>query len=53
MLTGFDTRPSEKLAFSVDAAERCAEYEDRWGRGGLPFLSAYADLLLSREAVAV
>jgi cyclohexanone monooxygenase len=50
MLTGFDTRPSEKLAFSVDAAERRAEYEDRWARGGLPFLSAYADLLLSREA---
>ena len=30
--------------------ERQREYEDRWRQGGLPFLGAYADLLLNQAA---
>ena len=47
---GFDTRPGEKLALEATAEERRAEYEDRWARGGLPFISGFADLLYSKDA---
>jgi cyclohexanone monooxygenase len=47
---GLDTRPSERLALESSDAERRAEYEARWARGGLPFLNGFADLLLVREA---
>jgi cyclohexanone monooxygenase len=47
---GFDTRPNEKSALEVAADERRAEYEARWEKGGLPFLSAFADILYSGEA---
>jgi len=41
---GADFRDSERSAFDVSDAEREAEYEDRWSRGGLAFLAAFADL---------
>jgi cyclohexanone monooxygenase len=47
---GFDTRPTETSALAMTAEERRAEYEERWARGGLPFLSSFADILYSREA---
>ncbi len=47
---GLDTRPNDKLALDVTEEERRAEYEDRWTRGGLPFMSSFADLLYSKEA---
>jgi cyclohexanone monooxygenase len=47
---GFDTRSTERSALEVSPEERRAEYEDRWTRGGLPFLGSFADMLFSREA---
>ena len=47
---GFDTRPNEKSALEVTEEERRAEYEARWAKGGLPFMSAFADILYSHEA---
>jgi cyclohexanone monooxygenase len=47
---GFDTRSTERSALEVGSEERLAEYEDRWQRGGLPFLGSFADLLFSKEA---
>lgn len=47
---GFDTRSTERLAVEATEEERCAEYEDRWRQGGLPFLGAFADIIFSREA---
>jgi cyclohexanone monooxygenase len=47
---GFDTRPNEKSALEVSEEERRAEYEARWAKGGLPFMSSFADILYSREA---
>lgn len=47
---GFDTRPNPKSALEVTDDERRAEYEARWARGGLPFLSSFADILFDRRA---
>jgi cyclohexanone monooxygenase len=47
---GFDTRSVERSALEVSDEERLAEYEDRWRRGGLPFLGAFADMIFNREA---
>ncbi|HJQ83571.1 MAG TPA: NAD(P)/FAD-dependent oxidoreductase [Candidatus Binatia bacterium] len=47
---GFDVRFSDKSALEATEEERRVEYEERWRRGGLPFLGAYADLLYSKEA---
>jgi cyclohexanone monooxygenase len=47
---GFDTRSSERSALDVSPEERLAEYEDRWRRGGLPFLGAFADMIFNKEA---
>lgn len=47
---GFDTRPTERLAVDTAPEERRAEYEARWERGGLPFLSGFADLIFDRRA---
>jgi cyclohexanone monooxygenase len=41
---GADFRDSDRSAFDVSEAERLAEYEDRWARGGLAFLAAFNDL---------
>ena len=37
-------------ALSVTAEARQAEYETRWGIGGLQFRGAYSDLILDKEA---
>ena len=47
---GFDVRFNEKSALEVTEEERRAEYEDRWEKGGLPFMGAFADLLFNKEA---
>jgi cyclohexanone monooxygenase len=41
---------SERAALEVDAAEREREYEARWQRGGLGFITSFNDLGGSREA---
>jgi cation diffusion facilitator CzcD-associated flavoprotein CzcO len=41
---------SEELASEKTSEELQARYEDRWRHGGLYFMGAYQDLLLSREA---
>ena len=50
MPAGLQTQPNEDCALSVSAEERQAVYEDRWQRGGLPFVVAFADLGLNPEA---
>ena len=37
-------------ALDATPAERQAEYEERWKAGGLAFMGAYGDLMLSKEA---
>ena len=49
---GADFRDSDRSALEVDEAERLAEYEDRWARGGLAFLAAFNDLPFSDAANA-
>jgi cyclohexanone monooxygenase len=49
---GADFRDNERSAFEVSDAEREAEYEDRWARGGLAFLAAFADLAFDDDANA-
>ncbi len=45
-----DFQANEGLALAVSAEQRQAVYDARWARGGLPFLAAFADLMLSKEA---
>jgi cation diffusion facilitator CzcD-associated flavoprotein CzcO len=47
---GFNTRSSDKTTLEVSDEERLAEYEARWEQGGLPFLAAYADMILDQKA---
>ncbi|HWP66200.1 MAG TPA: NAD(P)/FAD-dependent oxidoreductase [Candidatus Limnocylindria bacterium] len=47
---GFDTRSTERSALEVSDEERLAEYEERWRRGGLPFLGAFSDMIFDRRA---
>ncbi len=49
---GADFRDSELSVFDVSAAERDAEYEDRWAKGGLSFLAAFADIAFDDAANA-
>ena len=51
-LQGFGAGFDENEAEAVDTSpnERQREYEQRWERGGLPFLASFSDLLSSREA---
>ena len=37
-------------ALDVEPAERLAEYEARWERGGLPFIGSFTDLLIDETA---
>jgi cyclohexanone monooxygenase len=46
----FDYRPQSAL--EVEPAERQREFEARWQQGGLCFMAAFRDLLLSHEANA-
>ena len=41
---------NEANAVEVPEEERNKEYEERWARGGLPFMAAFADLLFDKEA---
>ena len=41
---------AEMSAHALSEAERTAVYEARWQRGGLGFLSAFADLIFDKEA---
>ena len=41
---------AEMSALAVSEAERTAVYEARWQRGGLGFLSAFADLIFDKQA---
>jgi cation diffusion facilitator CzcD-associated flavoprotein CzcO len=52
MLTAIgERRPRTELsALAVTAEERQAEYEARWRDGGLPFLGAFADLIVDPKA---
>jgi cation diffusion facilitator CzcD-associated flavoprotein CzcO len=47
---GADLPRGEGSALDVSPEERECEFEARWQRGGLSFLGAYEDLLLSAEA---
>jgi cyclohexanone monooxygenase len=52
MVTAFGSRtpPNPEFALMTDPEAREAEFERRWEQGGLLFLGAYSDLLLSEEA---
>jgi cation diffusion facilitator CzcD-associated flavoprotein CzcO len=41
---------NEALAVETPEDEQRREYETRWERGGLPFLAAFADLILDQKA---
>jgi cation diffusion facilitator CzcD-associated flavoprotein CzcO len=47
---GIFARFNNGAALAVSADERNAEYEQRWQEGGLTFMGAYDDLMLSQEA---
>jgi cation diffusion facilitator CzcD-associated flavoprotein CzcO len=47
---GFDVEWNDVPALSVSEAERRAEYERRWAKGGAAFYGVFADLLLSEKA---
>jgi cation diffusion facilitator CzcD-associated flavoprotein CzcO len=47
---GARMRRAEQSALEVTDDERRDEYERRWEAGGLPFLGAYTDLILSKAA---
>jgi cation diffusion facilitator CzcD-associated flavoprotein CzcO len=50
-LVDFDLRPSEtRKALEVTPEERRAEYDFRWGSGGLCFYMSFADLLFDQAA---
>ena len=48
--TSFRFAMSSKSALAVSPEERLREYEECWNPGGLPFLGAFADLILSKDA---
>ena len=47
---GMAARYNTMSAMATTAAERQREYEARWQEGGLPFMGAFADLLVDRQA---
>jgi cation diffusion facilitator CzcD-associated flavoprotein CzcO len=49
-MTGIDFDYSDRKALETPPSGRAAEYEKRWQRGGLSFLGAFQDLMVSREA---
>ncbi|MBR1234341.1 NAD(P)/FAD-dependent oxidoreductase [Bradyrhizobium sp. AUGA SZCCT0182] len=48
--TGFYFPFNMKPALEASPEERERQYEEAWGRGGLPFLGAFGDLLFEKEA---
>jgi cation diffusion facilitator CzcD-associated flavoprotein CzcO len=49
-MTGIDFDYSDVKALETPPEARTAEYEKRWQRGGLSFLGAFQDLMVSEEA---
>ena len=49
---GSDFPRNEASALSVGAEQRMQAFEERWQRGGLPFLGTFGDLMLNGEANA-
>ena len=49
-MTGIDFDYSDVKALETPPAARTAEFEKRWQRGGLSFLGAFQDLMMSEEA---
>ena len=47
---GLDFRPSDRLASETPHEERLIEYEKRWEDGGLGFIGAFADTMVSEQA---
>jgi cation diffusion facilitator CzcD-associated flavoprotein CzcO len=47
---GIDGEFNTGSALEASRAERDAEYERRWRKGGLTFMGAYADLMTSQQA---
>lgn len=47
---GINWGPPGGLTFDTDVDERREAYESRWRKGGLGFISVYADLLLDKSA---
>ena len=47
---GLLARFNTNSALAASAAERHREYHDRWREGGLPFMAAYADLMVDARA---
>jgi cyclohexanone monooxygenase len=41
---------NEKSALEVTPEERQQEYEARWNRGGLAFMTAFSDLIINKDA---
>ncbi|MDP6832493.1 MAG: NAD(P)/FAD-dependent oxidoreductase [Alphaproteobacteria bacterium] len=50
MISGLDFEPNMASALDASAEEMQAQYEAKWAYGGIPFLGAYGDLLLSEKA---
>jgi cyclohexanone monooxygenase len=48
--TGFYFPFNMKSAMDASPDEREQQYEEAWGRGGLPFLGTYGDLLFEKDA---
>ena len=55
MISAYGSRlPRNDVAtLSVDEPTRVAQLEDRWRHGGLPFIGAFNDILLDRDANTV
>jgi cyclohexanone monooxygenase len=51
-MTGIDFDYSDRAALETSAEDRTREYERRWNHGGLWFLGAFKDLMVSDEANA-
>src|SRR5262249_34635772 len=49
-MTGIDLDYNDQKALETPPDARTAEYERRWQRGGLSFLGAFQDLMVSQEA---
>ena len=49
-MTGIDFDYSSMKALETTPEARIAEYEKRWQRGGLSFIGAFQDLMVSQEA---
>ncbi|MBW2274111.1 MAG: NAD(P)/FAD-dependent oxidoreductase [Deltaproteobacteria bacterium] len=47
---GSDYPAADEAATEASPEEREARYQERWGHGGLAFMGAYRDLLVSSEA---